>query len=149
MAGREKDEWLSIRVDAFEHERLREMAREAGLTMTDLVLSRTVYGDRLPTATPEDVRRLAGEVGALGRNVNQIARALNSAVREGASDPRVAAGAEAAGAMREATFAMAEAVGDLCAAARPPRAGDEDGEGRAPARRHRKVVADDERWWER
>lgn len=87
---------IHIRCRAEERDRLRSLAKEAGLSMTDFILASTVYGaeiDRLSGALDTGLlERLYDELHAQGVNLNQIARAVNRLAQQGSkrlSDTRM------------------------------------------------------------
>lgn len=71
---------LRIRLNPEEKQQMEERAKEAGLSISDLIRARAIGAPpNAPKVTPERgafIRGLA-ELGKVGSNVNQIARALN------------------------------------------------------------------------
>lgn len=83
--GRVRSEGIFIRVSPYEKETLRRHADTAGLSLTDYLLYCGLYGSELSKgkksvyiAARDELRKLAIELRAQGRNLNQIAAAANS-----------------------------------------------------------------------
>ena len=69
---------VPVRLTPDERDRLKELARESKISLSDYV-RRTVLSKRLPAkAAPEVNRQTYQELARVGNNLNQVARALNS-----------------------------------------------------------------------
>lgn len=83
--SRVRCEKITIRVSPYEKEALRQYADVTGLSLTDYLLYCGLYGSELSKgkksiyiASRDELRKLAIELRAQGRNLNQIAAAANS-----------------------------------------------------------------------
>lgn len=83
--SRARSEKINIRVSPYEKEALRQYADITGLSLTDYLLYCGLYGSELSKgkksiyiAARDELRKLAIELRAQGRNLNQIAAAANS-----------------------------------------------------------------------
>lgn len=80
--SRQKQERLTVRFTPAEREQLEALADRAGLTLGSYLRSRaletpTMRAIRRPTAAVEVLKRLLGQVGKIGGNLNQLAKGLN------------------------------------------------------------------------
>lgn len=83
--NRARSEKINIRVSPYEKDTLKQYADTTGLSLTDYLLYCGLYGSELSKgkksrfiAARDELRRLAIELRAQGRNLNQIAAAANS-----------------------------------------------------------------------
>lgn len=80
---RQRQKMLTIRLTENEHRMLRERADMIGLSLGGFVRKRALgkagpRSKRQASADRHELRRLKGELGRVGNNINQIAYALNS-----------------------------------------------------------------------
>lgn len=80
--SRQKQERLTVRFTPAEREQLEALADRAGLTLGSYLRSRaldtpTMRAIRRPTAAVEVLKRLLGQVGKIGGNLNQLAKGVN------------------------------------------------------------------------
>lgn len=66
---------LTVRLSEDEYLKVKEKAEAEGVTMADVV--RRAVLRLKPRRIPEECRRLRGELGRIGNNINQIARRVN------------------------------------------------------------------------
>ena len=81
---RQRNKRRSVRFTADEFNRIADKADNSGLGFAAFLRAAALDGDagpraqRRPPADHKALRKLLGEVGRIGNNINQIARALNS-----------------------------------------------------------------------
>lgn len=80
---RQRQKMLTIRLSENEHRMLRERADMIGLSLGGYARKMALgkpgpRSKRQPTAPRDELRRLKGELGRIGNNINQIAYCLNS-----------------------------------------------------------------------
>lgn len=83
MGDARKTRRLFVRLTEREAALLREVADEAGLSVSALVLGRCLGPDAGELPPAEDLARVWAELRAQGRNLNQIAEAANRLARRG------------------------------------------------------------------
>lgn len=80
--SRQKQDRLTVRFTPAEREQLEALADRAGLTLGSYLRSRaletpTMRAIRRPTAAVDVLKRLLGQVGKIGGNLNQLAKGVN------------------------------------------------------------------------
>ncbi|MGB7441819.1 MAG: plasmid mobilization relaxosome protein MobC [Coleofasciculaceae cyanobacterium] len=73
---------ILIRITPNEHQRLKVMAQQEGMSIANLIRTKTIY-QRPPRRTTDVARMTYLELGKIGTNLNQIAFALNTANKLG------------------------------------------------------------------
>lgn len=69
---------IPVRVTPKEFEQLKEMASSEGMSVSNLMRSKTLYR-RLPRRVTDVARETYLELGKIGTNINQLVKALNTA----------------------------------------------------------------------
>ena len=72
----EKSKFLSVRLTAEEREHLDRLARESGLSLSNVIRSCINRTERQPA----EINDLYREINRIGVNINQIARSVNAGI---------------------------------------------------------------------
>lgn len=84
--GEKRNLVFRFRVTADEKIKLQQLAKEYGMTVSDIV--RTRLGGKDRSADRKTFIRLLAEIGKQGSNLNQIAKAMNVWMKTG-NDPKI------------------------------------------------------------
>lgn len=69
---------VNIRVGEWERQRLQAIADAHGLSITELILAKTVYAETVSGDNPKVLKQIYDELRAQGTNLNQAVRLANS-----------------------------------------------------------------------
>ena len=100
---------VNFRLNDWEYERYRELARKAGMSMTDYFLARTVYARKVSMADTTQLNDVIYELRKIGTNINQVARAANTFRLRGSAKGVADSTSELAAMRKEVT----EAIGSV------------------------------------
>ena len=75
----EKSKFLSVRLTAEEREHLDRLAKESGLSLSNLIRSCTNRTE-IRQRQPAEINDLYREINRIGVNINQIARSVNAGI---------------------------------------------------------------------
>ena len=75
----EKSKFLSVRLTAEEREHLDRLARESGLSLSNVIRS-CINRTEIRQRQPAEINDLYREINRIGVNINQIARSVNAGI---------------------------------------------------------------------
>jgi hypothetical protein len=84
--GEKRTQKIEVRVTPNEKNSIIKIAKDAGLTPSDLLRLRALVAAevrKLPTPEREAIILVNGELGKIGSNLNQIARVINTQLKSG------------------------------------------------------------------
>ena len=75
----EKSKFLSVRLTAEEREHLDRLAKESGLSLSNVIRS-CINRTEIRQRQPAEINDLYREINRIGVNINQIARSVNAGI---------------------------------------------------------------------
>ena len=75
----EKSKFLSVRLTAEEREHLDRLAKESGLSLSNVIRS-CINRTEIRQRQPAEINDLYKEINRIGVNINQIARSVNAGI---------------------------------------------------------------------
>ena len=75
----EKSKFLSVRLTVEEREHLDRLARESGLSLSNVIRS-CINRTEIRQRQPAEINDLYREINRIGVNINQIARSVNAGI---------------------------------------------------------------------